>query len=181
MICQTNAGPAAARNAGAFEARGVLLVFTDADCAPEPGWISALVAPFDVPDLRGAVIAGAKGAYLTEQTGIVPRFTQLEYEDRYDRMIGAESIDFIDTYSAAYRREIFLANHGFDTIFPTASVEDQEFSFRLAEKGYRLVFVPEALCLSPAQPYAARLHPAQVLDRLLEGAARRLAPVAARS
>lgn len=139
VISQPNAGPAAARNAGAAVAQGELLLFTDADCAPVPGWISALVAPF--ADGR---IAGAKGAYLTRQTGCVPRFTQLEYEDRYDRMAGAETIDFIDTYSAAYRRDVFQANGGFDAIFPTASVEDQEFSFRLAEKGYRLVFAPQA-------------------------------------
>jgi lipopolysaccharide/colanic/teichoic acid biosynthesis glycosyltransferase/glycosyltransferase involved in cell wall biosynthesis len=149
VISQPNAGPAAARNAGAAAATGELLLFTDADCAPEPGWISALAAPFDLQRMVGATlgsatIAGAKGAYLTDQRGAVPRFTQLEYEDRYDRMVGAESIDFIDTYSAAYRRDVFLANRGFDAIFPTASVEDQELSFRLAEKGYRLVFVPEA-------------------------------------
>ncbi len=69
---------------------------------------------------------------------------QAEYEDRYDRMAGQEQIDFIDTYSAGYRRSIFLENGGFDPIFTTASVEDQEFSFRLAQKGYRLVFAPQA-------------------------------------
>jgi len=139
VITQPNAGPAAARDRGAAATRGELLLFTDADCEPVPGWISALIAPFADPR-----VAGAKGTYLTRQRGIVPRFTQLEYQERYDRMAGAEMIDFIDTYSAAYRRDIFLTNHGFDTIFPTASVEDQELSFRLAEKGYRLVFVPEA-------------------------------------
>lgn len=139
VIRQANAGPAAARNAGAAVAQGELLLFTDADCAPVPGWIAALVAPLADPQ-----VAGAKGAYLTRQRGVVPRFTQLEYEDRYDRMAGAETIDFVDTYSAAYRRDVFQANRGFDTIFPTASVEDQELSFRLAEKGYRLVFVPKA-------------------------------------
>ncbi len=139
VIVQPNSGAAAARNAGAAIARGELLLFTDADCAPVPGWIAALVAPF--VDTR---VAGAKGAYLTSQSAIVSRFTQLEYEDRYDRMAGVESIDFIDTYSAAYRRDIFLANEGFDSTFPTASVEDQELSFRLAEKGYRLVFAPSA-------------------------------------
>ncbi len=149
VISQPNAGPAAARNAGAALAQSELLLFTDADCAPVPGWISALVAPFanaghTEARATGNAVAGAKGAYLTQQAGCVPRFTQLEYEDRYDRMAGAETIDFIDTYSAAYRRKIFQANGGFDTIFPTASVEDQEFSFRLAEKGYRLVFVPQA-------------------------------------
>lgn len=139
VLSQANAGPAAARNRGAQAARGELLLFTDADCAPVAAWIGALTAP-----LADQQVAGAKGAYLTRQRGIVPRFTQVEYEERYDRMAGADTIDFVDTYSAAYRRDIFLANGGFDTIFPTASVEDQELSFRLAEKGYRLLFVPEA-------------------------------------
>ncbi len=136
-ISQPNAGPAAARNAGAVAARGALLLFTDADCAPAAGWMAALTAPF----VDGRVV-GAKGVYLTRQRGIVPRFTQLEYQDRYDRMAGAETIDFIDTYSAAYRRDVFLANGGFDPAFLID--EDQEFSFRLTEKGYRLVFAPEA-------------------------------------
>jgi GT2 family glycosyltransferase len=75
----------------------------------------------------------------------VARFVQQEYQERYDRMIGRSEIDFIDTYSAAYRRDIFLSTGGFDASFPTASVEDQEFSFRLATQGYRLVYVPEAI------------------------------------
>jgi lipopolysaccharide/colanic/teichoic acid biosynthesis glycosyltransferase/glycosyltransferase involved in cell wall biosynthesis len=137
VIVQRNAGAAAARNAGAAVARGDLLLFTDADCAPVPGWVAALVAPF--ADSR---VAGAKGTYLTRQRKIVSRFTQLEYEDRYDRMAGVETIDFVDTYSAAYRRDIFLANAGFDPAF--LFDEDQEFSFRLTEKGYRLVFAPAA-------------------------------------
>jgi lipopolysaccharide/colanic/teichoic acid biosynthesis glycosyltransferase len=75
----------------------------------------------------------------------VARFVQLEYERKYARMEREEWIDFVDTYSAAYCRDVFLANDGFDTRFPTASVEDQEFSFRLARKGYRLTFVPDAV------------------------------------
>ncbi|MBM4457876.1 MAG: glycosyltransferase [Chloroflexi bacterium] len=139
VIGQARAGPAAARNRGAADAAGDLLLFTDADCAPVRGWLAALHAAFTDP-----AVAGAKGAYLTRQRGLIPRFTQLEYEERYDRMAGVETIDFVDTYSAAYRRDVFLSNRGFDTIFPTASVEDQELSFRLAEKGYRLVFIPTA-------------------------------------
>lgn len=137
VITQPHAGAAAARNRGAAAAHGDLLLFTDADCMPIPGWLEALSAPFTDPE-----VAGAKGAYLTRQRDLVARFTQLEYEDRYDRMAGSERIDFIDTYSAAYRRDIFLLNNGFDCCFLID--EDQEFSFRLAEKGYKLVFAPAA-------------------------------------
>jgi lipopolysaccharide/colanic/teichoic acid biosynthesis glycosyltransferase len=96
-----------------------------------------MVSAFDDPET-----VGAKGTYLTGQRRLVPRFVQIEYEDRYDRMRNQERIDFIDTYSAGYRRDIFQQNGGFDV--SVRFVEDQEFSFRLAEKGYKLVFVPEA-------------------------------------
>jgi cellulose synthase/poly-beta-1,6-N-acetylglucosamine synthase-like glycosyltransferase len=139
LVQQANAGPAAARNHGAQLARAEILLFTDADCAPEPGWINALLAPFADP-----TVAGAKGVYLTKQSALTPRFVQAEYEDRYDRMRNQPQIDFVDTYSAAYRRSIFLASGGFDSTFRTASVEDQELSFRLTSQGYRLLFVPEA-------------------------------------
>jgi len=139
LVRQANAGPAAARNAGARAARGELLLFTDADCAPAPDWVERMAAAF--ADLA---VAGAKGVYQTTQVEPVARFVQLEYEDKYDRMRKQERIDFVDTYSAAYRRDLFLRAGGFDTTFPSASVEDQEFSFRLAQAGNRLVFVPDA-------------------------------------
>ena len=139
LVQQANAGPAAARNHGAQVAQTNLLLFTDADCVPTPTWIAAMVVGFAHPD-----VVGIKGAYLTNRPTFVPRFVQMEYEDRYDRMRQQPTIDFIDTYSAGYKRDIFLANGGFDTTFTTASVEDQEFSFRLAQKGYELRFVPQA-------------------------------------
>lgn len=139
LLDQANAGPAAARNRGAQAARGEILLFTDADCEPAPDWIERMVEPFTDPE-----IAGAKGVYRTRQEERVARFVQLEYEDKYDRMSRRERIDFIDTYSAAYRRDLFLENEGFDTVFTTASVEDQELSFRLARKGYQFVFLPQA-------------------------------------
>jgi glycosyltransferase involved in cell wall biosynthesis len=140
VLSQAHAGPAAARNLGAQSARGAILLFTDADCAPAPDWIERMLAPFADP-----AVAGAKGEYRTRQRELVARFVQQEYQDRYDRMASQPNIDFIDTYAAAYRRDVFLATGGFDPGFRTASVEDQEFSFRLAQRGHRLVYVPGAL------------------------------------
>lgn len=132
-------GPARARNLGLQAASGALIVFTDADCTPRPGFLAALLAPLADPQ-----VAGAKGAYESEQRALTPRFVQLEYEERYRRMARRASIDFIDTYAAAYRRADLLALGGFDERYPFPSTEDQELSFRLAERGARLVFVPAA-------------------------------------
>lgn len=139
VIRQRNQGPAVARNHGVEAAGGELVMFTDADCEPAPDWIERMSAPFADPN-----VAGAKGAYRTRQPELMARFVQLEYEDKYGRLARQPRIDFVDTYSAAYRRAVFLENGGFEASFSTASVEDQELSFRLAQKGYRLVFAPAA-------------------------------------
>jgi lipopolysaccharide/colanic/teichoic acid biosynthesis glycosyltransferase/glycosyltransferase involved in cell wall biosynthesis len=139
LIRQPNTGPAAARNRGAAGARGELLAFTDADCAPSPTWLFTLTRAFSQ-----AEVVGVKGSYLTRQPGLVSRFVQLEYAYKDLRMRRLPSIDFIDTFSAAYRKEVFLQNGGFNESFKNPAVEDIEFSFRLARKGYHMRFEPGA-------------------------------------
>jgi glycosyltransferase involved in cell wall biosynthesis len=139
-IYQQNHGPAAARNNGANQVQGEIILFTDADCEPQPNWIEEMIKPLDDPQ-----VVGVKGAYRTRQKGIVARLVQIEYEHKYERMKKFKYIDFIDTYSAGYRKDIFLKYNGFDERYPNASVEDQEFSFRLFHDGHKMVFNPNAV------------------------------------
>ncbi|MGA9510636.1 MAG: glycosyltransferase [Candidatus Sulfotelmatobacter sp.] len=140
LVSQSNAGPAAARNRGAGEARGTILVFTDDDCVPMPDWLDAMLQPFGDPD-----IVGAKGVYCTHQKSLVARFVQIDYEDRYRLMAAHDSIDFIDTYSAAFGRDRFLEMTGYDTSFPLACAEDIELSYRMSARGWKMKFVPNAI------------------------------------
>jgi len=133
-------GPARARNLGVAAARGPVIVFTDADCAPRAGFVDALLEP--LADHPG--VAGVKGAYVTAQRSLTARFVQQEYEERYRRMARRDGIDFVDTYAAAYRKEVLEAVGGFDERYRLPSTEDQELSFRIAATGARLVFAPAA-------------------------------------
>jgi len=139
-ITQSNAGPAAARNRGAAEAHGTIVLFTDDDCVPMPDWLEAMLAPFRDPE-----VVGAKGAYRTRQKSLIARFVQIEYEDRYRLMSNLDCIDFIDTYSAAFRRDRFLEMTGYDTSFPVACAEDVELSYRMSARGWKMKFAPGAI------------------------------------
>ena len=140
LITQANAGPAAARNHGGQEAQGTILLFTDDDCVPMPDWLEAMLGPFKDPE-----VVGAKGVYRTHQKSLAARFVQIEYEDKYRLMTGLPSIDFIDTYSAGFRRERFLEMAGYDTSFPVACAEDVELSYRMSARGWKMKFVPTAI------------------------------------
>jgi glycosyltransferase involved in cell wall biosynthesis len=138
-IFQANNGPASARNKGAEEAIGNIILFTDSDCEPDSMWIEEMVKPFE-----DANIAASKGCYRTRQKELAARFAQAEFEDRFDLLKQSITIDMVDTYSAAFRRDVFMKMKGFDESFPVANNEDTELSYRLDAEGYKLVFTPKA-------------------------------------
>ena len=140
LLSQSNQGPAKARNEGARHAKGDIIVFLDSDCVPEKDWLEEMIKPFG----KGNVV-GVQGAYKSKQTNMVSRFDQIDIEYRYERMKRSAKLDWIGSYSAAYRKNIFLDEKGFDETFPRASGEDAEFSYRLSEKGHLLVFNPSAI------------------------------------
>ncbi len=152
-IYQTNQGPAAARNRGVKEAEGEIILFTDSDCMPDSNWISEMLKPFKDMD-----VAAVKGAYRTEQKRIMARFAQLEFEERFEMLKRAGSIDMVDTYSAGFRKEIFRKTGGFDTSFPVANNEDTELSYRMSMLGLKMVFNPKAIVYHLNHPDSVRRY-----------------------
>lgn len=140
VLHQPNSGPAAARNHGFREARADIIIFTDSDCIPQPGWLKHMTAPFENPE-----ISGVKGVYITRQKSLVARFVQLEFEERYRMLEKLQYIDFVDSYSAAFRKSALVHVGGFDESFPKADNEDVDLSFKLAAAGFKMVYAPNAV------------------------------------
>jgi len=140
LLRKSNGGPASARNLGVKNASGEIILFLDSDCVPEPGWLQAMTAPFRQPE-----IAGVKGRYITRQKSLTARFVQLEFAERYRMLEKLPFIDFVDSYSAAFRKTAFFQVGGFDESFPKADNEDVDLSYKLANAGFKMVYRPEAV------------------------------------
>jgi cellulose synthase/poly-beta-1,6-N-acetylglucosamine synthase-like glycosyltransferase len=118
------------RNAGVREARGDIIVFTDAGCRPQPGWLASLIAPLRQDE---RVVAGSTKDPSGE--GRWEFAAESVKEGTYLREAG--------TINLAFRREVFDAVGGFDENFEYGS--DMDFSWRLTDAGYRILSVPGAV------------------------------------
>jgi len=141
LVLQEHAGPAVARNRGVRHSKGDILLFTDADCIAGNGnWIRNMIKP-----LENKAVVGVCGTYKTGNgNSIVSRFVGYEIEARHDSMRRQHAIDFVGTFSAAYRRDVFLKFGGFDESFDRASGEDTDLSFKVSKSGGMIVFAPDA-------------------------------------
>lgn len=145
LIEQKHSGPATARNFGAKNSKGDILLFTDSDCVLDKNWIKEMVKPFTKTE-----IVGVSGTYRTlNKDNLMARFIGYEIEKRHERMKKQKFIDFIGTFSAGYRKKIFLKLGGFDTRFRTSSGEDPELSFRIEKTGLKMIFQPKAIVFHP--------------------------------
>jgi glycosyltransferase involved in cell wall biosynthesis len=136
---EKNQGPAAARNRGAKEATGDILLFTDADCVAESDWVKEMLSPF-----KSEHVSAVKGAYKTKQPELVARLAQAEFDSRYELLARQEKIDVVFTYAAAIKKSVFWEVGGFDTSFPKADNEDTDLSYKIA-KNHTIIFNPKAI------------------------------------
>jgi glycosyltransferase involved in cell wall biosynthesis len=138
LLRQAHAGPAAARNAGAAQARGNFLAFTDDDCMPAPDWLQTLTARFAT--LSGHLIGGRRLNALPDNpySTTSHMLTDFAYVYFNDTRAG-----FLSSSNLALPTDRFRALGGFDTDFLTS--EDREFCDRWLHHGYRMTYASEVL------------------------------------
>lgn len=142
VIRQPNAGPGAARNRGAAVARGDMIVFLDDDCAPAPGWLSALGREADAFPETG--IGGRTVNSLTANPYSQTSQALIDYLYEYYNTGEAEQPMFT-TSNLALSRARFERIGGFDTRFTRAGGEDRELCLRWVQSGGKLRYTPEAV------------------------------------
>jgi GT2 family glycosyltransferase len=133
------AGPAAARNLGAAQAKADVLVFVDSDVEVYSDALEEIARRFaEDPELTAVF-----GAYDDDPAdpGLTSRYRNLLHHHVHSSAAGEA-----ETFWAglgAVRREAFEAAGGFDARrFPVASVEDIELGMRLRRQGGRILLDP---------------------------------------
>jgi len=122
------------RNVGVREARGEIIVFTDAGCRPRPGWLSRLVTPlFEGEDVATGTCKDASGE----------RRYEGRYEFRRERYGRVTYLNEAGTNNLALVREVFDKVGGFDENLQYGG--DMDFSWRLVDIGFRIRSVPDAI------------------------------------
>ena len=137
---ERNIGAAQAKNLGASEARGDVILFTDADILLQPDTLT-LVAE-DLNDAGVSAVVGLLGPRLRYRD-FGSQFKNLwmyyTYSLLADSKAAHEGVGLFFTSIASIRKGVFEQVGGFDTNYRGASVtEDIEFGQRLLSAGYRV-------------------------------------------
>lgn len=137
---ESNRGAAAARNRGAVEARGNLLVFVDADVYLEPNAISLFKRMFE----ERPAISAAVGRY--SERPAAPGMVNFYHNafTRFHHDLSPPEIDWFWGALSAVKKEAFERAGGFDERYQGASAEDMEFGCALVRAGFRIVYFPPA-------------------------------------
>lgn len=137
-------GPASARNFGAEQANGDLLIFLDDDVEPGPNFIQAHVAAHEATE-RALVL----GPYLPVPRPSSDLFRQLQarwWRDHFERVAAVgHRFTYRDVLAGNFSiaKSLWWAIGGLDPSFRKAR-EDIEFGVRAIASGVTISFAPEA-------------------------------------
>ena len=142
LLSQPNAGPAAARNTAAAQAKGEVLAFTDDDCEPASDWLQTLALRFTA--ITGCAIGGCTINALPENLYSTASQMLLDYLYAYYNADSTQA-RFFASNNLAMPADHFHAIGGFSTTFSRAAAEDRELCDRWLLHGHRLIYAKEVI------------------------------------
>lgn len=161
VVSRQTWGPAHARNRGAREATGDVLLFVDADCLVHPDTLNQIRERFSADPHLDALIGSYDDA--PAAPGLVSQYRNLLHHHTHQR--GPDDVTTFWGACGAVRREAFDAVGGFDETYRTPSIEDVEFGARLVGAGYRIRLMRNVQVKHLKQWTAASLIRTDVLAR----------------
>jgi len=134
-LFESKQGRGAARYKGEINAKGDIIVMTDADCIAPKNWLKKLISP---------IIKNKKIAVQGITRPIIKNYWTLCWQDEYEkwlqRQIDGKHIDILDTANFAIKRDI-LKKIGFSNPNIDRS-NDTELKERLLINNYKIFFNP---------------------------------------
>jgi GT2 family glycosyltransferase len=133
---ESRRGPAAARNCGARQARGEVLLFIDADVRVRPDTVKRVAAHFKSKPELSALFgsyddAPASMSFVSRYKNLFHHFTHQQAQPRAETFWAG---------CGGVRREVFLRLGGFDEKrYTEASIEDIELGCRLRRAGHTIL------------------------------------------
>jgi GT2 family glycosyltransferase len=164
----SNLGFAGGNNAGARLARGEFLAFLNNDTIAEPGWLGALRRALSADPAAG--LATSKIVYIHDPSivdsagdGYLRAGGAFKHFHGESAAVAGDPREVFGACGAAFmiRRDLFLQLGGFDEDFFMV-YEDVDLSFRARLRGYRCVYVADAVVRHAGSASLGPLSPSAV-------------------
>ena len=146
-------------NIGVKNAKGEFIAFTDGDCVVPKDWLRNLIKHFNdknIASVGGPNITPEEDTEFAECIGLVLTFLS-KPGSRY----GLVADKVIETFhnsgcNVAYRKNVIEEAGWFNEKLITC--EDEELDYRILEKGYKILYTPDAKVLHYRRPTWKRFY-----------------------
>jgi GT2 family glycosyltransferase len=136
---QSNHGLSHARNVGAQAAKGDIIAYTDADCAPDEDWLRCLVQA-----MRDQSVQAIGGPNITPRSdGWAAHCVAASPGNPSHVMFDDQFAEHVPGCNMAFRRESLETLGGFDPQFRVAG-DDVDMCWRLLDNGSKIGYAPGA-------------------------------------
>jgi len=138
-------------NSAAEQAQGGVIVLLNNDTLVLPGWLDALISPFERSELVGLV-----GSKLINGDGTLQEAGGIFWQDgsawnfgrgqdaRAPEFNYLKEVDYCSGASIAVPSALWRQLGGFDTAYAPAYCEDSDIAFRIRAAGYRTLYNPHS-------------------------------------